>query len=333
MNDDIRRRLEDWGNSRTPEPDADFAQRTEADLRSAAYFSPSPEGPRDRRGWVLRPALVLSALVLLGGAAALFLSLRGDDDPETLAMEEVESASVTRPGGSSGPGTVGSELPDGTLIEVSPEGFAVIGGIVIPADSIAVIVDGHVELVEIGVLPDPTTTPTSTTAQTTRPTPTVAAVSPVPTAAAPTPSIEPETASASPAPTTQPTATPNTVQPQDEVTPQAATPSPQPTPTLEPTPPSPPVKVGLRSANLGPNRAELVWSAEGADQVSRWRIRARRGDSIATVAVVRASTARSLVVSRPDVGRVLYWVVAIDAEGNRLATSNEVVVTSPPARD
>ncbi|MGI9623198.1 MAG: hypothetical protein ACR2PK_10210, partial [Acidimicrobiales bacterium] len=211
--------------------------------------------------------------------------------------------------------------------------------IVLPPDSVAVIVDGHVEF--LGAFPTPVTGTTPTPSPTPEPT-SPAVVAPEPdtetTPPPPPPTVEREPQEPTVQPSTpRPTAPPST-EPTKSATPQAsptATPEPSPTATVtdEPTPAPLDVRIGLRSVNLGPKRAQLTWVVDGAEQVDRWRIRARRGDSIATVAVLRESDPRSIVVARPESGRVLYWVVALDAKGNRLASSNEVAVVRPRSAD
>ncbi|MGI9621538.1 MAG: hypothetical protein ACR2PK_01780 [Acidimicrobiales bacterium] len=338
MNDDLEKRLRDWGRSVTPEPDPDFAQRVEADLRSAAYFSPAPEEPRARPRFTLRPALVLGMFVLLAGAAALVVANLNDDETETLAMEEAEGASVIGPSGAAAPAETGTELPDGTIIEVGSNGFAVVGGIVLPPDSVAVIVDGHVEF--LGAFPTPATRTAPTPSPTAAPT-SPAILVPEPnteTTPPPPPTVEREPQDPTVKPSTPRPTAPPTAEPTKSATPQVSpTATPEPTPTAtatdDPTPAPVDVRIGLRSVNLGPKRAQLNWVVDGAEQVDRWRIRARRGDSIATVAVLRESDPRSIVVARPESGRVIYWIVALDAEGNRLASSNEVAVVRPRSAD
>ena len=93
MDDELRRRLDDLRGDTGPTPDPSFAQRLEADLRSQAYFAPSPDAPEPRRPLLLRPGFVLGALVAVALASMLVISQVGDD-AELLAIEDSAGATV-----------------------------------------------------------------------------------------------------------------------------------------------------------------------------------------------------------------------------------------------
>ena len=334
MNDEIKRRLESWGSAPTPDVDPLFAERLDADLRSAAYFAPTPE-PDPRRRLIMRPAFVLAGLVLVAAIATVAVGLWDTDNREVLVLGDASSSSVTVPGQTAMPAEAGAALPDGTIIDVGPGGFALVSGVVIPADTRALVVDGHVELLEpeVAIAPTPTATPTPTDRTDGR----VATPSPERTATTrPTPALTPASTPVTPdvpPPTARPTSTPTE---RAEPTP-TATPETEPTATAEPTAtpsPQPPsdepadIVVTLQRSNLGPNRAVLTWAPTATEGIRGWEVRVRRGDTVRTVAVLRRRGARELVVERPDVLRIFYTVAALDADGGVLAVSNEVRVPS-----
>ena len=83
-----------------------------------------------------------------------------------------------------------------------------------------------------------------------------------------------------------------------------------------------------KRSNIGPQRARLTWAVTNPESVRRFDVRIRRGDTIRTAAVIRRPDARELVVERPQRDRVFYRVLAIGENGQVLARSNEVRVTS-----
>ena len=325
MDDELRHRLDHLRDDAGPGPDPSFAQRLEADLRSHAYFASGGEAPRGRRPVLLRPGFVLGALVLVAFAAMVVIT-QLDDGGETLAIDDSAGATVTLPSGERLAGADGVELPDGTIVDVGLDGFALIDGIVVPGGAQATIVDGIVELVAV---PSPTAAPTA------------APPTPQPTVEpAPTSTVEPESRpapTATPAPTPDPTATPApTPTPTAEPTPTPEperTPEPRPTATTRPEP-TPPVvvdpQVVLERENLGPQRSLLAWTVSPDDRVLGFHVRVRRGDTVRTAAVIREPGVRELTVERPERDRVFYRVLAIGEGGEVLARSNEVRVTSPP---
>ena len=342
MDDELHDRLENLGADPGPAPDPAFAERLEADLRSQAYFA-----PRDRahaapaRRALLRPGLVLGALLLVALASVLVVS-RGGDEADVLVIENGLGATVTLPDGDTVAGGSGVALPDGSLIEVAADGFALIDGIVLPPGSIATVVDGVLELTAVPAIVVPTPTPSPTPDLTTSP-----QAEPTPTAVAdPTPTAEPTTPpEIAPSPTPSPTARPTPTAPPDPTatarprpTPSPAqdrTPQERPTATATPTAtPEPTVvdrapEIVLDRANLGPRRAQLTWSVTAPDGILGFQVRVRRGDTVRTAAVLRDPDARALTVERPERDRVFYRVLAIGRDGEVVARSNEVRVTNP----
>lgn len=352
MADDLEQQLQRWGDETAPSPDPAFANRLEADLRSAAYFGRRTTAPEPRRRWVLRPAFVMATVALVALVAAVALNITDGDPVDTLVMGDSSDTTVTLPGGTVQEGGEGLELPDGTVIDVGPDGFATVDGVVLGPDSRALVVDGHLELLDPDARepsgPDdptdetalPTIDPAVATATPT-PTPTPIGVPvdpppatpPVPTST-PAPTRRPADVAPEPtptrAPTVRPTATPMAVDPTPTPTSTAtATPSsavPTPTATPEPEPARP--RVDLGRTYLGPERAALVWTVTRGDAIAGWEVRIRRGDTIRTVAVLRHGAARELVVERPMRNTVFYRVIARDAAGRVLAQSNEVRVVA-----
>ncbi len=346
MDDELHDRLENLGADPGPAPDPAFAERLEADLRSQAYFA-----PRDRahaapaRRGLLRPGLVMGALVVLALSAVLVVS-RGGEEPDVLVIENGLGATVTLPGGDTVAGGSGVALPDGSLIEVAADGFALIDGIVLPPGSIATVVDGVLELTAVPAIVIPTPTPTPTPS----PTPDLATTpeaEPTPASVAdPTPTAEPTTPpEVAPSPTPSPTARPAPTAPPNPTTTASPRPTPSPeqdgtprerptatatpTATPEPTVVDPAPEIVLDQANLGPRRAQLTWSVTAPDGVLGFQVRVRRGDTVRTAAVLRDPEARALTVERPERDRVFYRVLAIGSDGQVLARSNEVRVTNP----
>lgn len=331
MDDELRKRLDAWGTDPGPEVDPVFAQRLEADLRSAAYFTPTPPPPSSRRHPLLRPGLVLGALVLAALAAVVVVAGR-DHPTEVLVIEDTAGATVTLPGDTAMAAVDGTELPDGTIIDVSPEGFVVVGGIVLPPDSRARIVDGVVELIEVAVVPTPTPTPPATADPTATATATPEATTEAPPAPV-TPTPDPTPAAPQPTPTAEPEirATPTAAPDPTATAPPEPTPEPRPTatPTAEPSPtPALAPEVTLERSNLGPQRSRLTWAVTNPDDIRGFEVRIRRGDTVRTAAVLRRPNVRELVVERPERDRVFYRVLAIGDGGEVLATSNEVRVTN-----
>ncbi|MEM7286011.1 MAG: hypothetical protein AAF480_06635 [Actinomycetota bacterium] len=326
MDDELRRRLDDLGEDPGPTPDPSFAQRLGADLRSQAYFTPAAAPTPAARPLLLRPAFVLGAVLVVAVAVSLVLAQVGDD-AELLAIEDSAGATVILPGGESVAGASGVELPDGAVVEVAPEGFAIIDGIVVPAGARATIVDGIVELVAV---PSPTAgpsgvDPTPTPPVETAPTPTELAVATPTTAPTSEPTARP---TATPAPTATPVQAP-TATPIAEPTPDTrptSTPRPEPTAPVFVDP-----QIVLERQNLGPARARLTWTVTADDRVRGFEVRIRRGDTVRTAAVIREAGVRELTVERPERERVFYRVLAVGEGGEVIARSNEVRVTNPPA--
>lgn len=340
MDDELHERLRRWGSD-TPTPTDDaFADRLESHLRATA----AADAPR-RAPALVRPGLILGVL-LVAVIALGSVWLSRADEPEVLVMDDTSGATIVLPGGAPMAAMPGDELPDGTIIEIGPDGFAVVGGIVLPAGSEATVVMGVVELrvtappptaePPTGVPPDdeppsdvapsetatPTSVPTATPTVAATPTPTPSVVTPGP-ATTPQPRATPTpAATATPPPTVRPTSTPP---PAPTITAVAtSTPEVQPSPTAAAQP-----TVTLERTNLGPRRARLTWTVTSPDAVAGFEVQIRRGDEVRTAAVLREPGVRELTVERPQRDRVFYRVLARNADGEIVASSEEIRVTSP----
>ncbi len=332
--DELQNELERWGGQQAPAPDPLFVDRLDGALRAT-----SPAGAEPRRSPLLvRPAMIMAFAAAVISAAVLLASPWSNNGVETLVMQQSSNTTVTVPGADPSPAGEGDELPDGTVIDVGPDGFAVVDDIVLPPDSRSVIVDGLLEVTgpevpapTAGPTPQPTPTsdravigePTARVTATPTPTPAPPDDAPVPqptTIPAPsTPTARAQSPTATAAPTTTPTA-----EPTGTATPTATTQ--RPTSTPQPID----AAISLASTNLGPRRALLSWSVTPADaHVAGWQVRVRRGDTVRTAAVIRRGGVRELTVERPQRDRVFYRVVAIGPDAEVLAVSDEVRVNAP----
>ena len=93
MNDEQKAGLEAWGDEPTPTPDPAFGERLEADLRSAAYFAPKESVSASPR--LLRPALVLAAILAVAGVGLAGINSLGQQD--TAAPAQTPDADPTPP--------------------------------------------------------------------------------------------------------------------------------------------------------------------------------------------------------------------------------------------
>ena len=332
MNDDLQRRLDEWGTSATPPVDGAFANRLEADLRMSAT-----EGGAATRPWwtmLLRPSFVAVALLVVGGIAGTLL-LDSEADGVVMVASEGGTVSVSVPGSpTTVVGAAGLDLPDGTEVRVGPGGTAIIDGVVLTPGSIARIDDGALELIEIDArdLVDPATT--STTAVDTAPT-TVdppATTSP-PTTVSPTSRPGPTVVDSdttdrpgtSDTPTTVGPDEPSTTVPDTTVAPDpdrttTTTEAPNTTTTVAS---DQPIPVRLAVSEPIRRQVNLVWGTEPTDRVAGWIVLERRGDTVRRVAIVRNANANRLRVEVP--GPLVEWRIrAIDADGEPVGQSRWV---------
>lgn len=273
--EELQQQLAEWGRAATPDPNATFADNLESGLRAMGVQRAQP-----RPIWQLLSGVAAAALLVIAGIFAL--DRYGESD--LVVMSASEDTAVFLPSGTEldSPSQLG--LPDGSRIEVGPDGSASVGDVVLDAGSVAEIVDGRVE-----VLRSPTET--------------------APTTAVPTTTQPPTTT----APTTQPpTTTDRTTSTQPERT---TTTSTRPTGSI-----SPEIRVELTAA-LERRDVLLRWTATESDRIAGWEVRSISGDRTATVAVLRDPAARELRVSRPD-RTVAYQVFALDRASEVVAESN-----------
>lgn len=330
--DDLQQRLDALGRRDTPMVDPTFADGLESDLRAMAAAPARPS----LLAVLLRPSVVVVALAVLAGVA-FFLS-RPDD--AGLEFAAAEGTSVSIPGSPElSAGVVGQSIPDGTRITVGPEGSATVGGVILDPGTVAIVVNGVVEVIELPPTrgpdaPDTTVAPTedspapttstasTTTAPTTEGPTTLAPTDREPTAtdatteATASTAAAPTTTEADGAPTTSTSSPPSTTE--------SSTTTSAPTTTTVPArePIAPTITLSI---NVGENgRALLEWAVDGdTDEIAGWVVRRGRGDDAMPAAVIRRPEARRQRVDLPD-RNVAWMVVARNTDGEVIARSNLV---------
>jgi len=331
MDDQQNDKLESWGQSATPKVDGAFANRLEADLRELAH---NPAPGRFSTGWLLRPGVIMTAVVLVVGA--IFIA-RSDSD-RGVQMVSAAGTTVSIPGAASvQDGTAGLDLPDGTRISVGPEGLAVVAGVVLEAGSTATITDGRVDVIEAGSPVDepttdtrPDTPPDRTAPTTTEPTPgtdrlsTTTTVTPDRATDAPTTTAVDRPSDSTTSTIVSDSTSSSAPEPETTVAPTTTTTTTEP-PTTAPTDPpvvdTAPLEIGLEIGPVRDGRATLRWTVEGdGSEIVGWVVRIRRGDSSEVVTVIRQPDVRRLRVVIPN-RNVQYRVIARGADGEVLATS------------
>lgn len=306
MNDDIERRLEQWGSDRPDAADGAFANRLDADLRRLA--SERQHAGRPRPIWQPASLAFMAAVLVLGGVFA-FTRDRGDE--MLLVMGATTETEVVLPSGEIVSGEVGLGLPDGTRIVVGDDGSAVIADVVLEPGTEAVVQDGRLEILEDG-RPTPTRPPSPT--------------GPEPAEDRPTTTLPPTTR-----PTTRPTASstePSTLTTSDgpgttSTTAVKATTPPTSTDRTTTTAPDPQVSLDWSEER---GRIELTWTYTGPETLAGWEVSVTNGDRSRTLALLRDPGARSLTVERLD-GPATYRVVARQADGAVIAESNPITVS------
>lgn len=337
--DELTERLTHLGQAPTPPPDPAFANRLDAHLRTL-HHDGAPVRSRFR-GWALAGAAGVVAVV-----AVLASTLVGGEP--VVVMTAAADTEVVLPGEAATPGSAGQRLPDGARIVVSPDGEAVVGGVVLGPGAEAVVVGDRLEVLpgDETVVVTPTTTdtppPGSETTNSTSdpesdsdpdggsepdgdgPTSVPATDGPAtsPTTAGDdrtttTPTARPTTATTA-RPTTTPTTTPTTRPATTPTTDAATTSTTRSEPVLE-----------LVATVSGADRIVLDWTLGGSPDPARWRIEAVAGDRVATLVVLRDGSIRTTTVARVDARRVGFRVVAISAGGEDLLASEIVVQPEP----
>lgn len=311
--DDVQRRLEQWGNDEQPSVDGAFANRLDAQLRV------QHRDASDARRPIWQPAILALAalLVVVGG---VFAFTRSDTD-DLVVMAAATQTEVELPGGEIVAGAAGLELPDGTIISVGADGSAVIAGVVLEADTRAVIVDGQLEIQTRsdaidagGTQPSSTVAPTST-----RPADGASTTAP--------PSTRPTTSStgATTTTTSRRSTTTAVTAPQTATTQTSAPRTTETRTTDGPPPTTAPDPVVTLDWVERDGRIRLTWTYVGPDTLAGWHITVSAGDRVRTLAVLRDPAARAITVERLD-GAATYRVAARDGDGQVIAESNAVVV-------
>ena len=265
--------------------------------------------------------------MILASAAVVFLlagfvALRDRGQQTDVVMTAAEDTLLLFPDGSEVAGAEGIELADGTRIVVGADGSATVAGVVLAPGVEAVVVDGHIEIVDNAangdatsgaVQPEPDSDlmpsiPTTTVERSTTTGPT----SSVSTTARPATSstvVDRPTSSATSSLTRPPPTTRSSIVDEGGSSPSA--------PVAEPV-------VGLVIEPVGDARLRLIWSGVGLLDVAGWRVTATSGDRTVVVLVIRGSEAAAATLER-SAEQVGYQVLAIGAEGNVLAESNVIV--------
>jgi hypothetical protein len=338
MNDELNKRLDSLGEGQVPPVDGAFANRLEADLRASTF---EPKSNRFSLGWLLRPGvLVAAAVAVIGGIFVASI----DSDPQ-LQMTAAQGTTVSIPGSTAfQSGAAGLVLPDGTRIDVGPGGSAIVAGVVLEANSSALVVAGKVEITNTGTplaspdtnapqAPPSTRAKPSTTPPTRAPSPTTSLPSsdntePAATATTETPAPRPTSTTVVrdvPTPTTS-LAPVRTTLPPPPTTALAPSPATQPAPpTIEPTP----LTISIEMGPIRNRQSTIRWSVEGDTQaIAGWTVSTRQGDTRSVLANLRQPRARQLRVAI-TVRPIQFRVSARSADGAVLARSDWV---RPPRR-
>lgn len=317
--DDLNDRLEGWGGETTPDVDPRFANSLETDLRLRAAEVSSRGGLFHL---LFRPAVIAGVTM---AAVVGFLFVRSGEDAVDVFIAAAEGTSVSIPGDAElTDGVAGLDLPEGSRIDVGPDGSATVAGVVLEAGTTARIVDGQLEIVDVPS-DRPPDRPTTTIGD--RPTTTIG-----PTADSDEPAATDGPATTAPSdvpPTTRPddtastTTRPTTTTPATTIVPDTApqTTSTEP-PRTEPTDRN--VDVKLDVGRVREQQSLLRWEVAGSvDAIAGWEVRVRSGDGVRRVALIREPDARRLRVEIP--GRnAMYKVIARAADGTNIGESEWV---------
>ncbi len=327
--DDLQRRLDALGRSETPSIDPAFADGLESDLRAMAAV-PQRTTPL---AWLLRPSVVVAALAILAGFA-FFVSR---SEPAGLEFASADDTSVSIPGAPDlSSGMAGQMLPEGARITVGPDGSATVGGVVLDPGTVAVVVNGVIEVVELPADIAPSSTTTTTVAETTT---TSTAERDTATTVSPTTTVDaadertsttnttvdeettPTTVASDRSTTSTTTEAPTTTTSTTTTTaPSTTSEAPATTVPAEATPPT--IELTIVEGPLG--RTFLEWTVTGdTSEIAGWVVRRGRGDDSVPAAVIRRPEARRQRVEVPD-RNVAWTVVARNADGEVIARSNLV---------
>jgi hypothetical protein len=285
--DDLRERLDAWGQSSPPAVTDMFADNLESELRVRAA---QRTGAAPRPIWRPLAGLVAASVLILAGYLAT--TRIATDNGTVVVLATSQDSTVILPDGTELDSPTSLDLPDGSRIEVGADGSASVNSVVLGAGSVAEIVDGRVE-----VLSQPAQPTTSTTSPAT-----------------------------SAAPSTRPTTTspPTTVRPTSTSQVDRTTSTP---PNTRPTDPPPAaVDIELLATQTLRSEVVLEWTVTTADQIRGWEVQLRDGNRTVTIALLRDARARRLVVTRPDLESPTYVVIGLDRNGNAVAQSNPATV-------
>ena len=122
MTVDTHRQMTELGSTPVPDPDPVFATQLELKLRAARVGATAPEIVRPRRWPATIAALTFTVAVLVFGLATLRAG------PSTFQISTASRTEVRLPNGEVIEATPGLDLPQGSRVEVGPQGSANIGG-------------------------------------------------------------------------------------------------------------------------------------------------------------------------------------------------------------
>jgi hypothetical protein len=309
--DDAVDRLERLGAASGPDVDRAFANRLEADLRMKMS---TVARPSVRPLW--QPVLAAASLVVVI-TIGLFVIGPNSDGPNQLVMTAA-SDTIVEVGEARDVGRPGLQLPDGARVVVGPDGEAIVNGIVLPAGSEAVVVDGELEVLSV---------PTTSGSASPITAPSITPSSPATSTPTTTPDVSPT--DVSPSDLTSPTAGPTTTSSVDRTS--ASRPSTAVAPTRAPSrtagsEPTISPAIDLTIVSVGDDRRRLDWTITESGRVAAWRVEVVRGDRIETRLLIRESGARTATIEQ-SAAVVGYRVVAVTADGTMMATSE--TVTAP----
>ncbi|MEM9656450.1 MAG: hypothetical protein AAGA65_30520 [Actinomycetota bacterium] len=349
MTDDheLTEQLTRMGRAPTAEVDPAFADRLDAHLRVRHV---EVVGGRPDR-WPIGRLLIGTAGATVVMVVLLSLTVFRTSQPVVI-MTAAAGTDVVLPGEAPSPGAAGQELPDGTRIVVADDGEAVVGGVVLGPGSEALVVSGRIEILDLSGSdrPDP---PDDALPETSNP---VVSVGPTgddttttsvpdgsddrtPTTAVDRPSDgdrdeadrdgDSDRTDSTTTPTT-PSSTPttNTDTSGTTTTSTSAGPPPSDRPTTSVTDREPTVE--LTAESVGADRVFLMWNPSADADPRSWRIEAVSGDRTVTLVVLRDGSARTTTVARIDARRVGFRVVAVDADGQDVVSSELVAQPSAP---
>jgi hypothetical protein len=359
FDNDLETTLERLGADGGPPADPAFANRLDAALRTAHAERLTEQ--RRRSLW-LPIAAAVSAIATVIVGVMFWMAVVDGEASSDLVMTAATDTDVVLPGEATTVGTPGLLLPDGARILVGPNGEAVVDGVVLGPGAEAVVTDGRLELLE----PADRDNPDLASVPTTEPPPTGPAdagspdtdpsttrtmsdsTTPVTDAATDRTRPDgdrgddqrdpgrsttvPKTSTTDDRRTTATSSGPSTSRPQQtsstaETAPTRPTAAPTTTTTSEA------ASVTLTATALPRGRVRLDWETTNIGAApgtpAGFRVEAAVDDRASTLVVIRSPSVRSTTIERLAAADAVYWVEALDSDGNIVAASNAVTQPAP----